>query len=285
MKIRKRIIASITLTLILGLLMPTGQILASSYERYVLPGPNGGRVFLFAGPSRTSLALLLNDIYKDNLLLQRVVKLVIPGLLDLVPGTPATPPAADPVPAPVPEPDPVPAPGSDSEATPEPQPTPETPDPVEPPAQEPDPKPEPKPAPEPAPEPKPVEGITAEEQLMVSLVNQERAKAGLKPLQVDLRLVELARMKSKDMIDLNYFSHTSPTYGSPFDMMKKAGVDYYTAGENLAGASTVERAHEALMQSDGHRRNILNPAFTHIGIGIVKGGSYGMMFTQMFIGQ
>ncbi len=275
MNLRKRIIASITLALILGLLMSTGQILASSYERYVLPGPNGGRVYLFAGPSRTSLSLLLNDIYKDNLLLQRVVKLVIPGLLDLVPGTPAAPPAQDLVPAPVPEPDPVPAPGLDSDATPEPQPTPETPDPVEPPAQEPDSKPE----------PKVFEGISAEEQLMVSLVNQERAKAGLKPLQVDLELVELARMKSKDMIDLDYFSHTSPTYGSPFDMMKKAGVDYYTAGENLAGASTVERAHEALMQSDGHRRNILNPAFTHIGIGIVEGGSYGMMFTQMFIGM
>lgn len=283
MKLRKRIVASITLTLILGLVVPAGQILASSYERYVLPGPNGGRVYLFAGPSRTSLALLLNDIYKDDLLLQRVIKLVIPGLLDIAPGKPVTPPEANPTPAPIPKPVPVPAPVPAPE--PDPQPTPEIPDPVEPPAQEPDPKPEPKPAPEPAQEPKPVEGITAEEQLMVSLVNQERAKVGLKPLQVDLRLVELARMKSKDMIDLNYFSHTSPTYGSPFDMMKKAGVDYYTAGENLAGASTVERAHEALMQSDGHRRNILNPAFTHIGIGIVKGGSYGMMFTQMFIGQ
>lgn len=276
MRIRKRIIASIAATLILGLLMPAGQILASSYERYVLPGPNGGQVFLFAGPSRGSLALLLNDVYKDNLLLHRVLKLVIPGLLDLVPITPVTP--QEPNPVPVPGPDPGLTPDADQEITPEPSPTPDTQDPVEPPVQETD------PGQEPAPESEPVEGITAEEQLMVTLVNRERAKAGLQPLQVDLRLVELARMKSKDMIDLNYFSHTSPTYGSPFDMMKKAGVEYYTAGENLAGASTVEKAHEALMQSDGHRRNILNPSFTHIGVGIVKGGSYGMMFTQMFIG-
>lgn len=119
---------------------------------------------------------------------------------------------------------------------------------------------------------------------MIELVNKERVKAGLKPLSVDLRLVELARKKSQDMIANGYFDHNSPTYGSPFDMMKKAGIEYRTAGENLAGAATVERAHEALMASEGHRRNILNPAFTHIGVGVVKGGPYGMMFTQMFIG-
>jgi len=135
---------------------------------------------------------------------------------------------------------------------------------------------------QPAPQPA---GLTAEEQQMVNLVNQERAKAGLKPLAADMRLVKLARMKSQDMIDKKYFAHQSPTYGSPFDMMKKEGISYRTAGENLAGANSVTRAHELLMQSSGHRQNILNPAFTHIGIGIVKGGPYGMMFTQMFIGQ
>jgi uncharacterized YkwD family protein len=128
-------------------------------------------------------------------------------------------------------------------------------------------------------------GLSAEEQQMVNLVNQERAKAGLKPLAVDTRLVSLARLKSKDMIDKKYFSHQSPTYGSPFDMMKREGITYKTAGENLAGASTVTKAHQLLMQSAGHRQNILNPSFTHIGIGIVKGGPYGTMFTQMFIGK
>jgi len=127
-------------------------------------------------------------------------------------------------------------------------------------------------------------GLTAEEQEMLNLVNQERTKAGLKPLTVDMRLVKLARMKSQDMIAKKYFGHQSPTYGSPFDMMKREGITYKTAGENLAGASAVKRAHDLLMQSEGHRRNILNPSFTHIGIGIVKGGPYGMMFTQMFIG-
>jgi uncharacterized YkwD family protein len=120
---------------------------------------------------------------------------------------------------------------------------------------------------------------------MVNLVNQERAKAGLRPLAVDVRLVVLARQKAQDMIDKNYFSHQSPTYGSPFDMMKAAGITYRTAGENLAGASTVDRAHTALMNSDGHRKNILNSAFDHVGIGIIEGGPYGLMICQMFTGQ
>jgi uncharacterized YkwD family protein len=120
--------------------------------------------------------------------------------------------------------------------------------------------------------------------MMVNLVNQERQRAGLKPLIVDKRLVELGRLKSQDMINNNYFSHQSPTYGSPFDMMKNAGVTYRWAGENIAGAASVDRAHNGLMNSEGHRANILNSNFTHIGIGIVPGGPYGMMFTQMFIG-
>ncbi len=119
---------------------------------------------------------------------------------------------------------------------------------------------------------------------MVNLVNNERAKAGLQPLAVDAKLSQMARVKSKDMADNNYFSHTSPTYGSPFDMMKKFGISYRTAGENIALNSSVEKAHTALMNSEGHRANILNPKFTHIGIGIVsKGGS--LYFTQEFIGK
>ncbi len=124
----------------------------------------------------------------------------------------------------------------------------------------------------------------------MDLVNQERAKAGLKPLAADMKLVELARQKSKDMIVNKYFAHQSPTYGSPFDMMKAAGVSYRTAGENLAWAGSVQRAHDSLMQSEGHRKNILNPNYTHIGIGIVdgplKGGTMnGKMVTQMFVGR
>jgi uncharacterized YkwD family protein len=120
---------------------------------------------------------------------------------------------------------------------------------------------------------------------MVSLVNQERSKAGLQQLQVDMSLVELARKKSQDMIDRNYFGHNSPTYGSPFDMMRQAGVKYTTAGENLAGAASVTSAHNNLMASSGHRANILSPRYNYFGVGIVEGGPYGNMFTQLFVGR
>ena len=119
---------------------------------------------------------------------------------------------------------------------------------------------------------------------MLDLVNAARIKAGLTPLQADMTLVKLARLKGQDMINNNYFGHTSPTYGSPFDMMKAAGVTYRYAGENLAGASTVDIAHTNLMNSPGHRANILNANFTKVGIGVVNGGPYGKMLVQMFIG-
>jgi uncharacterized YkwD family protein len=123
--------------------------------------------------------------------------------------------------------------------------------------------------------------LSASEQKMVDLVNQERTKAGVAPLKVDAELSRVARIKSQDMKDNNYFSHTSPTYGSPFDMMKSFGIKYRTAGENIAKHGSVESAHVGLMNSEGHRKNILNPNFTHIGIGIVDGRYY----TQMFIGK
>lgn len=126
--------------------------------------------------------------------------------------------------------------------------------------------------------------LTADEARMLALINQERAKNGLPALEVEPKLVETARLKSRDMIEAGYFGHYSPTYGSPFDMMRAAGVEYRYAGENLAGAGTVELAHQALMASPGHRANILNPRFTHVGIGIVDGGPYGKMFTQHFVG-
>ncbi|NLW48641.1 MAG: hypothetical protein GXY86_15105 [Firmicutes bacterium] len=143
---------------------------------------------------------------------------------------------------------------------------------------------QPAPAPTTPSNPAPSSGLTAEESKMVNLVNQARTGQGVKPLSVNSQLVTLARRKSQDMVDKNYFSHTSPTYGSPFEMMKSAGVKYSTAGENIAGAATTESAHQNLMNSPGHRANILNSSFTQIGIGIVSGSQYGKMFTQMFIG-
>jgi uncharacterized YkwD family protein len=126
---------------------------------------------------------------------------------------------------------------------------------------------------------------SAEEAKMLQLVNQERAKAGVAPLTMDSRLVKAARMKSADMIAKNYFDHTSPTYGDPFTMMTNLGIAYGYAGENLAGNPTLEGAHESLMGSPGHRKNILNSHYTHVGIGIIEGGPYGKMFTQLFISK
>lgn len=127
-------------------------------------------------------------------------------------------------------------------------------------------------------------GLTADEKQMLTLVNAERKKAGLEPLKSDMRLVNISRQKSKDMIDKKYFGHTSPTYGTPFEALRKNGISYRYAGENLAGASKVASAHNSLMKSPGHRANILNPNFNYIGIGIVDGGPYGKMYTQTFVG-
>lgn len=146
------------------------------------------------------------------------------------------------------------------------------------------PTPTPPPAPTPTPAP-PIEGLTPEEQQMADLVNQARQAAGLKPLIADAQLSQAARLKSQDMVAHNYFSHQSPTYGSPFDMMKQFGISFRSAGENIACNQSVAAAQQALMNSEGHRANILNPNFTHIGIGIADGGPCGKMFTQMFVGR
>jgi uncharacterized YkwD family protein len=123
------------------------------------------------------------------------------------------------------------------------------------------------------------------EQEVVNLVNQERAKAGLKPLTVDAKLTEAARAKSADMRDRNYFSHYSPTYGSPFEMMDSFNISYRTAGENIAaGQRSPQEVMNAWMNSEGHRQNILNPNYTRIGVGLVQGGSYGYYWTQLFAG-
>lgn len=127
--------------------------------------------------------------------------------------------------------------------------------------------------------------LTNDEQDMIRLVNEARKQNNLPALQVDMEVTNVARIKSQDMIDNNYFSHHSPTYGSPFDMMKDFGIEYVRAGENIAGNQSVQSAHDALMNSPGHRQNILSPDYTHIGIGIKNGGQYGKMFTQMFISK
>ncbi|MCG7345247.1 CAP domain-containing protein [Sporosarcina sp. ACRSL] len=116
---------------------------------------------------------------------------------------------------------------------------------------------------------------------MLDLTNAERQKAGLQPLQIDKNLMNSARQKSTDMATNNYFSHESPTYGSPFDQMKANGVSYRSAAENIAmGQQSAEEVVKAWMESPGHKENILTPNFTHIGIGYDANGKY---WTQQFI--
>ncbi|MBQ8879972.1 MAG: SafA/ExsA family spore coat assembly protein [Clostridia bacterium] len=123
--------------------------------------------------------------------------------------------------------------------------------------------------------------VAAYEKEVIRLVNVERQKAGLLPLQHDWELSRVARYKSQDMRDNGYFSHTSPTYGSPFQMIRSFGISYKSAGENIArGYTSPESVVNGWMNSSGHRANILNSSFTHIGVGYVTEGSY---WTQMFI--
>jgi len=125
--------------------------------------------------------------------------------------------------------------------------------------------------------------VSSYEGEVVRLVNEIRVKNGLKALNHDWELSRVARYKSQDMKDKNYFSHTSPTYGSPFQMMKSFGISYRSAGENIAkGYATPEAVVNGWMNSSGHRANILNSSFTHIGVGYVSGGNY---WTQMFISK
>ncbi len=127
--------------------------------------------------------------------------------------------------------------------------------------------------------------LTADEKEVFDLINAKRTAARLSALKVDAELQNVARAKAEDMVKKNYFSHTSPTYGSPFDMMKSFGVSYKTAGENIAGNSSNTGAVNAWMNSEGHKANILNSSFNYTGVAVVKSSKYGKIFVQMFIGK
>lgn len=131
--------------------------------------------------------------------------------------------------------------------------------------------------------PMPDPALTNTQNEILALVNKERAKNGLNPLAIDWQVSRVAQYKSDDMANNNYFSHTSPSYGTPFQMLKSFNVKYRTAGENIAkGQKTPEAVMTAWMNSEGHRANILNPNYTHLGVGYTEksGTTY---WTQMFV--
>ena len=120
------------------------------------------------------------------------------------------------------------------------------------------------------------------EKQMLDLVNRERQKAGLNPLAPDPELTEVARRHSADMFARGYFAHDTPEGLTPFDRMRAGGVRFITAGENLALAPTISVAHTGLMNSPGHRANILRREFGRVGIGVMDGGMRGLMVSQEF---
>lgn len=127
--------------------------------------------------------------------------------------------------------------------------------------------------------------LTEDEKEVFELINQQRIKNGLTALKMDDQVVNVARIKAKDLVQNNYFAHESPTYGTPFQMLKNFGISYKTAGENIAGNSSNKKAVEAWMNSEGHRANILNGKYNYTGIGVVSSSKYGKVYVQMFIGK
>jgi uncharacterized protein YkwD len=120
------------------------------------------------------------------------------------------------------------------------------------------------------------------ERAMLAMLNEERGKRGLQALAADGELTRVARAHSLDMMLRHYFSHNSPDGDNPFDRLNAAGIRFRTAGENLAFAPAVDQAHTMLMNSKGHRENILRAGFGRVGIGIIDGGSHGLMISQEF---
>lgn len=171
-----------------------------------------------------------------------------------------------------PAPQPVPTPTPDPAPTPVPTPTPT-------------PVPTPTPTPAPAPQPGPI-ALTAEEQQLLDLINQERTSRGLNPVQVHMGATEQARLKAKDIVTNRYWSHVSPTYGTAGQMLTRAGIRWTALQENLGKNRNVYFTHYMLMNSPSHRDAILNPIYTHVGLGVVPNTPYvGIMAVEIFFKQ
>lgn len=127
--------------------------------------------------------------------------------------------------------------------------------------------------------------LSTDEQEVFNLINKQRTSNGLAELKIDEEVQRVARIKAQDMVDSNYFAHESPTYGTPFDMLKSFKISYKTAGENIAGNSSNSAAVTAWMNSSGHKANILSSNYNYTGIGVVSSSKYGKVYVQMFIGK
>ena len=130
-----------------------------------------------------------------------------------------------------------------------------------------------------------ITAMTTDEKEVFDLINNQRTQNGLSALKLDTETLRVARIKAQDMVENNYFSHNSPIYGSPFQMLNSFKISYKTAGENIAGNSSNSSAVTAWMNSSGHRANILNSSFNYTGIGVVKSSKYGKVYVQMFLGK
>ena len=127
--------------------------------------------------------------------------------------------------------------------------------------------------------------LTNEESELLSLINMERQKNNLSNLEIDENLQNVARLKAQDLVENNYFSHISPVYGTPFEMLKKHSISYKTASENIAGNSSVSSALDSWLKSEDHKKNILSNDYNYTGIGIVDSIAYGKIIVELFVGK
>ena len=131
----------------------------------------------------------------------------------------------------------------------------------------------------------PLVSYTTDEQEFINLINNEREKNNLSPLEIDEDLQNVARLKAEDLVKNNYFSHTSPTFGTLYEMLDDNAIRYKIASENIAGNSSISGAVNALMNSEAHKKNILSNEFNYTGVGVVTSPTYGKILVQLFIGK
>lgn len=131
----------------------------------------------------------------------------------------------------------------------------------------------------------PQNNLTSEENELLSLINAERQKNNLPEFQIDEKIQNVARLKAEDLVQNNYFSHISPTYGTPFEMLKSHNINYKTASENIAGNSSISDAVKSWLSSDSHKKNILSNDYNYTGIAVVDSIAYGKIIVELFVGM